>query len=334
MNEQPKISVVIPVYNVEKYLPECLNSLINQIDFPNWEAICVNDGSSDKSGEILNEYATRDSRFRIVHQKNEGVSSARNNGISLATAPYLMFIDSDDWIEPNMLRVLYDTIERDRSDMVACGYYHDTIQGKSISHEPLIKIHRWDNLKFGFQSVTGSLIRFITPYLFNKIYRRSIFTQNDLKHEVNVAFSEDRPLLFKYLFLSESVSVINIPLYHYRQQSESVTCQIMRNHLSAEYYETIITTSLRVANFIPKSFCKKKRQHFLSSLFSVLLAQIHWVNDIPQIHNHPQYARIKNTERKTLLAFFKITPKIPALFDLLIDYSVRFRKRLLSFLKF
>ncbi len=334
MNVSPKISVVIPVYNVEKYLPDCLDSLIAQKDFENWEAICIDDGSADGSGKILDEYAARDSRFRIVHQKNGGVSLARNKGISMATAPYLMFIDSDDWIEPNMFRTLYDTIEQDQSDMVVCAYFYDTIQGKSIVHPPLNKYHRWDKVSFENQPVTEKLIRFISPYLVNKIFRRDIFVQNNLKLEIGVAFSEDRPLLFQYLFHSEYVSVINKPLYHYRQQGESVTCQLIRKHLPVEYYETIITTSLRVVSSIPDSFSKKKKKLFLSSLFSILVTQIHWVNDIPQICDHPQYARIKNTEWKTFLSLFRMSPKIPSLSYLFIDYSVRLLKRMKHFIKF
>lgn len=117
---QPLVSIVIPVFNVEHHLRQCLDSVLRQT-LKEWECICVDDGSPDGSGAILDEYGGRDARFKIIHQRNQGVSAARNLGIELASAPYLTFIDSDDWIEDDALENLLSAMEKSSADMVMCS---------------------------------------------------------------------------------------------------------------------------------------------------------------------------------------------------------------------
>ena len=114
---EPLISVIVPVYKVEAYLPKCLDSIINQT-YRNLEIILVDDGSPDGCGAICDRYAEQDSRVRVIHQENAGVSSARNAGLDIMTGEYLTFVDSDDWLAPNAIEVLFDRIQRDGSDMV------------------------------------------------------------------------------------------------------------------------------------------------------------------------------------------------------------------------
>ena len=128
---QPKISVIIPMYNVEKYLRMCLDSVLNQT-FSDWQAICVDDGSPDNSGKIAEEYAVRDKRFVVVHKKNGGLSDARNFGMHYAKGKYIMFLDSDDFIHPQMMEFAYRFAERDNSGIVAFSY--------DRYYRPLLKI--------------------------------------------------------------------------------------------------------------------------------------------------------------------------------------------------
>ena len=114
------ISIVIPVYNIEKYLKECLDSLVNQT-FKDFEVICVNDGSKDKSLDILNEYAKKDSRFIVVTQENGGSGSARNNGLSRARGKYVQFLDGDDYFEPELLEKLYNLAEKYQANISVCS---------------------------------------------------------------------------------------------------------------------------------------------------------------------------------------------------------------------
>ncbi len=113
-----KVSLIIPVYNTEKYLRQCLDSVISQT-FKEFECICINDGSTDNSLPILQEYINKDIRFKLIDKKNEGVSVARNTGIQNATGKYIVFIDSDDWITKDYIEVLYNTIEKYDCDLVS-----------------------------------------------------------------------------------------------------------------------------------------------------------------------------------------------------------------------
>ena len=115
------ISVIVPVYNVEKYLSQCLDSILAQT-FKDFECICVNDGSTDGSLDILQEYAKKDDRIKIIIQENKGLSAARNVGIREAIGQYISFVDSDDWVDKNYLQILYRTIENTNSEVVVCNY--------------------------------------------------------------------------------------------------------------------------------------------------------------------------------------------------------------------
>ncbi len=117
----PKISIIIPIYKVEKYLRRCLDSVKNQT-FKDWNAICIDDGSPDNSGKIADEYAARDKRFIVIHKKNAGVSAARNDGIKRATGKYVMFIDSDDFLHPQTMELAYKMAVRHKSDIVSFTY--------------------------------------------------------------------------------------------------------------------------------------------------------------------------------------------------------------------
>ena len=114
------ISIIVPVYNVEQYLSRCVDSLVNQT-YHNIEIILVDDGSPDRSGEICDEYAKKDKRVKVIHQSNGGLSDARNTALDIAKGDYLMFVDSDDWIEPTMYEEMLSFMEKEQLDLVECG---------------------------------------------------------------------------------------------------------------------------------------------------------------------------------------------------------------------
>ena len=121
METSPKISIIVPVYKVEKYLCRCLDSIVAQT-FTDWECILIDDGSPDNSGKICDEYAEKDGRFRVIHQENAGVSAARNAGLDAARGEWIGFVDSDDWVESNMYEYLYNNALETKSDVVICGF--------------------------------------------------------------------------------------------------------------------------------------------------------------------------------------------------------------------
>ena len=118
-----KISIILPVYNVEKYVEKCLNSIKNQ-DYKNFEAIIVDDGSKDKSVEIIENFIKKDGRFKLYHKENGGLSDARNFGMNFVTGKFVIFIDSDDYIENKMLTTLYENITKEQADVYICGNYN------------------------------------------------------------------------------------------------------------------------------------------------------------------------------------------------------------------
>lgn len=126
------ISIIVPVYNVEKYLNKCIDSIINQT-YKNIEIILVDDGSTDNSGKICDEYLLRDSRIKVIHKNNGGLSSARNEGINISSGEYIGFVDSDDWVEPNMYEEMYKKILYSNADIVDCGYWKE-YENKSIKY--------------------------------------------------------------------------------------------------------------------------------------------------------------------------------------------------------
>ena len=116
----PELSVIVPVYKVEKYLSKCIDSILAQT-FTDFELILIDDGSPDRCGEICDEYAAKDSRIIVIHQQNKGVSAARNAGLEIAKGKYIGFVDSDDWIEPEMYQILIATANETASELVICG---------------------------------------------------------------------------------------------------------------------------------------------------------------------------------------------------------------------
>ena len=180
MNEL--ISVIIPVYNVEQYVERCLNSVINQ-SYTNLEIILVDDGSTDRSGEICDQYALKDSRIKVIHEENAGLGEARNRGLRIVSGDYICFVDSDDWIEEDYCKELIEAAERTNSDISICGYnecfkdgkmpkvkYDDcfTTTGKEILHYTMIA-----NSKYWFNIS-----------VWNKLYKREIISELWFKSRV------------------------------------------------------------------------------------------------------------------------------------------------------
>ena len=179
------ISIIIPVYNIEKYLKECLDSLNNQT-FKDFEVICVNDGSKDNSLKILNEYAQKDSRFKIISQENEGSGSARNNGLSHAKGKYVQFLDGDDYFEPTMLETLYNLAEKNNADISVCssrkvddeGNITETRNPNSPLNLNLIPV----NKIFNYKDFPNDIFNLTGTAPWNKLYSRKMIVENNLTY--------------------------------------------------------------------------------------------------------------------------------------------------------
>ena len=232
----PAISVIIPIYNVEKYLRRCLDSVKNQT-FPDWEAICVNDGSPDNSAEILEEYAKKDARFKIVNKENGGLSDARNAGMAVASGKYILYLDSDDFIHPQTMEIAYSLALRDGSDIVSFTY--DRIYRPQLMVRHMLKmdtdnvvprrIHKRYDVARIPTLVTDDVYEYATERTHNapgkkkkwlikhcqvwkNLYRRELIA--DIPFIKGILF-EDFPWWSQVMLRNPRVTIAPLPLYFY-----------------------------------------------------------------------------------------------------------------------
>lgn len=213
------VSVVVPIYNVEDYLEKCINSIINQT-YQNLEIILVDDGSTDRSPSICNEWGEKDDRIVVIHKENGGLSSARNAGLKVATGEYIMFEDSDDWLELNAVEKCVERIEKDESDLVVFGYKKISENGEIIGD------FTFGNVTYTKDEMTSQLHRRILEmsfgYAWNKLYRLSIIKNSGVVNDGNIIDREDlffNLQLYKYLGV---ISYLDYVGYYYLQRNNSL----------------------------------------------------------------------------------------------------------------
>ena len=224
MQKEIRISVVIPVYNVEKYLHRCIDS-IKQQTYENWEAILVDDGSTDRSNIICDEIAAEDNRFRVYHKKNEGLGLTRNYGIRKSSGDYVFFLDSDDYIEKTALSDLTKHITSYGCDLVIGNfYYQEEVVPIPIESKLYIGKEINDNIVLRIIGSRPGEVDQLTPSSCGKLYRKSIF------FDKNVWFPSERVLIwedlaFNYAYIREceKVYLSDIPVYHYCFNGASLT---------------------------------------------------------------------------------------------------------------
>ena len=224
------ISIVIPVYNVEKYLADCLNSIISQ-NFTDWEVIMVNDGSTDHSDEIGKKYCEKDKRFRIVEQSNKGVSAARNKGIELCQGEYVFFMDADDTILNNTLSDLYNVMSETESDIVSFQYQkiqrQEDIAEQTLPHEYTV-LSREQAMRLFLQE------RLIGISMCTKLVKRSVI--ENIKFEVGRASNEDKDFLFNTLLSSKRIVALQTRYYCYWTRENSATTRPFDKRWFDGYY--------------------------------------------------------------------------------------------------
>ena len=211
-----KVSVIVPVYNVEKYIDHCLDSLVNQT-LQEIEIIVVNDGSTDNSQNIIEKYANNYSHMvKVFSKENGGLSDARNYGICHAEGEYIGFVDSDDFVEPNMFEIMYEKAIMTNADIIVCSFNHIYDSGK-IKHISI------DN-KFGaFDNDLKEMLVCAKPYAWNKIYRRAFFINTGISYPKGQYF-EDSAVTYNLIYLAKHIEFINDPLYNYRyKRKDSIT---------------------------------------------------------------------------------------------------------------
>lgn len=220
---QPLISIIVPIYKVELYLRKCVNSILAQT-YQNLEIILVDDGSPDNCGLICDEYANRDSRIRVIHKENGGLSDARNAGIDIAQGEYITFLDSDDWIAPDMYECLYRAAQEYRADITICEYYNCWRTSSSGPHANKVRIYH------GQEAMEALLNLDVGNYAWNKLFKRTLWTP-DIRFPVGQLF-EDVRTIYKVVQKCQTMAAIPEAKYYYRRHGLSITrTNHIKNHV-------------------------------------------------------------------------------------------------------
>ena len=255
-----KVSVIIPVYNTEKYLKKCLNSIINQT-LKDIEIIIVNDGSTDNSLNICNEFVKKDERIKLINKENEGLSAARNTGLKLATGEYIGFVDSDDWLSLDFYEKLYENASQNDADIA----YGDIVRKSNKIHklrrnlteiavftDNLDKIYNIKNLSLGC--------------VWDKIYRKSLLDNNNLEFEKGVYYEDGRFLVQAIYYANKIVSVPNIYYYYFINPKSIVKSQRTQKKIDDK-----IMCRIFILNFLADKKIKLKKGEFLTVIYKIRL---------------------------------------------------------------
>ncbi|XRG78440.1 glycosyltransferase [Rossellomorea sp. GAMAL-10_SWC] len=209
----PKISIIVPIYNVENYIHKCIDSILSQT-FSDFELILVNDGSPDRCGNIAEEYSKKDSRIIVIHKKNGGLSDARNSGIEIAKGEYIGFVDGDDWIEPDMYKLLYDMCVEKECEIASCNYFilkdNEKIENNPY---PLMVQSRKEAMR---TLLDGKMYNEVVC---TKLFKRSLFEKQRFKIGI---IHEDTDFTYRMIHESKKVCCVGSSKYNYLQRSGSI----------------------------------------------------------------------------------------------------------------
>ena len=229
--EKALISIIIPVYKVEKYLEKCIQSLINQT-YENLQIILVDDGSPDNCGKICDEYAKKDHRIEVIHKSNGGLSDARNKGLEIAKGEYIGFIDSDDYIESDMYEVLYNLLKQYNADVSICNFY-TVSQGKIAIKNAENGIKEYNRIEILKEVLLDNNIQ---SYAWNKLYKKELF--DEIKYPVGKKY-EDIGTTFYLLEKCNKVVVTGKPEYYYINRQDSIVNNVTETTIT-DYIELIM----------------------------------------------------------------------------------------------
>lgn len=213
------VSIIVPVYNVEKYLDKCVQSLVRQT-YSNLEIILIDDGATDNSGMVCDKWASKDERVKVIHTENRGLSAARNTGIDNSVGHFLCFVDSDDWIEPDMVSSLVENMSLCKADISSCGLKKDYDEQKIVFNKQLED--KVIEQKQMFHEILCN--ENVYGYVCNKLFLKEIV--NNLRFDETLFSQEDMDFTMKYLEKCKKCVYTESEYYHYRQRRESMTGEL------------------------------------------------------------------------------------------------------------
>ena len=237
---KPTVSIIVPVYNAQSYLKRCVDSILNQ-EYRDFELLLADDGSTDNSGKICDEYAKKDERVRVIHKKNTGVSDSRNICMEQAMGDYLQFLDSDDWITPDATRLLVRTAQEHGCDMVIADFYR--VAGERVSHKGDIDEDGVLSREEFAACMMENPADFYYGVVWNKFYRRDIIEKYHLRMDTDISWCEDFMFNLEYIRHAKVFYALNTPIYYYVKtkgslvsQGNSITKTVKMKRMVFEYY--------------------------------------------------------------------------------------------------
>lgn len=257
------ISVIVPIYNVEEYLPTCIKSILNQT-YKDLEILLIDDGSTDNSGKICDEYAKQDNRCIVIHQPNKGLSDARNIGLDRATGEYISFIDGDDYIHPKMLETLYEALQKGSYDFAMVLYKEIYTKEKVPQFIPNSNLYYNSQeldqcqLMRGLYNVSNRRNNYPAAnfhVVWNKLYKKSIIKSNRF---INTT-SEDTIFNNSIYLTCQKAIIVKQPLYYWVQRTSSITHQPINSHFIDRSYSYLINLhKISIENTLYRSFCLER----------------------------------------------------------------------------
>ena len=321
----PKVSIIIPVFNVENYLERCLKSVICQ-SFKDIEIIIINDGSTDKSLEICKKFAELDKRIILINQENSGVSAARNAGINISTGKYISFVDSDDFIEHDMIEFLLNNLEKNNADIATCGLYDCYIK----NNNKIKRICNKNKNKFGIIDSHEALKEIfingkVSFFIYDKLYKKKIF--DNLRFCENIIY-EDAEIMPKIITRASKIFYNFSPKYYYLRHENSITSsKFKKQDLD------IIKISKKNLEFIKKNYNYASKQAEFRFLWSylALIDKIIWSN--LNLENSKEFKNILKFVKKNKFSIINnkyFTLKRKLIFILLI-ININIYKKIIIF---
>lgn len=266
--EQPLISIIIPVYKVEKYLEKCIKSVLNQT-YSNLQIILVDDGSPDNCGEICDKYANIDKRIEVIHKKNGGLSDARNVGLKAATGEYIGFVDSDDYVSKDMFQTLYNTLINTNSDVSICNFY-TVVGGKNIVKNLDNGIEIYSKIDILKEILLDKKIQ---SYAWNKLYKKELF--KNIEYPVGKKY-EDIGTTFYLLEKCDKIAVTGSPEYYYLTREDSIVNNATKETV-IDYIELISDRY----DYINKKYeeLKKYNDYYITRILLTAFTDAYYLND-------------------------------------------------------
>lgn len=279
-----KVSIVIPVYNSEKYIYKCLNSITNQ-SYKDLEIIVINDGSVDESDNIIKDLKNTDKRIIYIEQKNSGVSAARNLGIKVSTGEYITFIDSDDTVEKDYIELLINEINKKSIDIVACGYTDISIYGA-------IKLNDFynGNSTLSKDEFVSNIFNGVGGTLWGKIFKSKIIKENNIKMNENIYMCEDMIFVLQYAMSCISFGAIQDNLYNYNRKNENS----ISSKMNFNYFNNLVIVMEKIEDILQKS---NYNRGFIDSIICERIKSLAFNFSIMQNdkkHNYSKVDRIEN----------------------------------------